>query len=75
VHKVTIFNPLTARKYMLLDMDALSDDESEEESEHFYGNLGVTLQISCFFCLKNCVNKYAFILHNMSSGGIAFINT
>ena len=29
--KVTIFNPLTACKYMLLDMDALNEDESEEE--------------------------------------------
>lgn len=30
-YKVNIFNPLTARKYMLLDMDALNEDESEEE--------------------------------------------
>ena len=30
-YKVAIFNPLTARKYMLLDMDALNEDESEEE--------------------------------------------
>ena len=29
--KVTIFNPLTACKYKLLDMDALNEDESEEE--------------------------------------------
>ena len=28
---ITIFNPLTTRKNMLLDMDALNEDKSEEE--------------------------------------------